>query len=120
MRNENRNAFRDSQEMKNFDLQNVYKDPRNPFEIGKTLLPPRQPLRSNRKILNINNLGVTSFKIGCYTQFLLKTIITINVTNSTQKLQITYVVAVAGVPHMMLLYDMLLSEVASSYRHHHD
>ena len=27
--------------MKNFDLQNVYKAPWNPFEIGKTLLPHR-------------------------------------------------------------------------------
>ena len=27
--------------MKNFDLQNVYKAPWHPFEIGKTLLPHR-------------------------------------------------------------------------------
>lgn len=40
--------------------------------FNKKLQPRRLQLRSNRKILNINNLGVTSFKIGCYTQFLLK------------------------------------------------
>ena len=31
VRNENRNAFRESCEVKNFDLQNVYKAPWNPL-----------------------------------------------------------------------------------------
>ena len=64
--------------MKNFDLQNVYKDPWNPFEIGKTL-PPRRLLSKSKYHSDISKrdlpkwTGLFFIVFAKYTLFRLKT-----------------------------------------------